>query len=586
MVRGKTFIFDTCSLVYIYLHSRRSDAHTLLFQMKNALKMDCILAKNDLRKDLVNPLQTKFFSRIRILFSFIESPRDEYFEKIKEVALANNRITHQDVTARKLMDLDIVRLALHYQSEGKEVTVVSDDEGVHNLVKDLGKEGEIDVQYTHLFFLQLLPFAPDEETKLAIEQNVQDSFYYLNNYLKKNQRTLPYEKVISTSISVLSKVAFTGKFADEDLEQEINAFLDGGKRSKAITSILPLLEIIRKKRVDPDYQTESACLELMTALRAVINKEEIAPAVIELIHKELASYHLELAEQEHKDLNLVGALAHIRAAAQSIVFIKTEHETLQKNAEQLVFIEALLLLELGAQEEGLRYLEQFLATEQTTIADLQTYRAVAEALLIIFERKIGRIKEQSAEMLILLAKEALAIPNPSLSKKILAKMIDDERLATKYKKKAANELIHLANLRILMNDHPLIKKATGLLQIEIIDRTTEEPDLIHLQQIQQDFNCKIAKYYQGPWEIAEIREKKNRLWVYAWNERLKSFWVLDLPATLFLELENAKTITILSSAIKGFKKPMKNEDVKFRRRIVFHDQTLLAKNEKRALPLW
>ncbi|MHA1655314.1 MAG: hypothetical protein ACTSWT_02225, partial [Candidatus Heimdallarchaeota archaeon] len=294
----------------------------------------------------------------------------------------------------------------------------------------------------------------------------------------------------------------------------------------------------------------------------------------------------ELAEQEHLDLNLVGALAHVRAAAQSIVFLRSYEENLQRNASQLLFIEALLLLELGSIEESMRYLEQFLESQISSSSELEKYRSVATALLVIYNRKVGLIKDQSAETLLLLAKEALAIPNPGLAKKILSKMLKDEKLSAQHKKSAAQELLHLANLRLLSPDNPLIADAAEILKTTIKDRTLQEPDQKNLEKIKEDFNCKIAKPYHGPWEIAEIIEKRKRLWVYAWNERLKSFWVLDLPTSIFEKLEKAKTITFLSGKILAFKKPMKNEEIKFRRRIIFDEQTLPVIDEKRALPLW
>ncbi|MHA1639547.1 MAG: hypothetical protein ACTSW0_04985, partial [Candidatus Heimdallarchaeota archaeon] len=441
-------------------------------------------------------------------------------------------------------------------------------------------------QYTHLFFLQMLPFVSDPESRQQIIDNVTMSYYYLQKFLRKKERTLPYEKVITTSIEILSKVSIAREQSDTRLQQQMIAFIENGTRSNEIKKIIPLLEIMRRKRIDPDFQTENACLELMQQLRSVLKETTIPPVVIELIHKELASYHLELAEQEHLDLNLVGALAHVRAAAQSIVFLRSYEENLQRNASQLLFIEALLLLELGSIEESMRYLEQFLESQISSSSELEKYRSVATALLVIYNRKVGLIKDQSAETLLLLAKEALAIPNPGLAKKILSKMLKDEKLSAQHKKSAAQELLHLANLRLLSPDNPLIADAAEILKTTIKDRTLQEPDQKNLEKIKEDFNCKIAKPYHGPWEIAEIIEKRKRLWVYAWNERLKSFWVLDLPTSIFEKLEKAKTITFLSGKILAFKKPMKNEEIKFRRRIIFDEQTLPVIDEKRALPLW
>ncbi|MHA1774846.1 MAG: hypothetical protein ACTSXO_12100 [Candidatus Heimdallarchaeota archaeon] len=587
MVKGKTCIFDTCSLVYIYMHSRKSSAHTLLLQLKKPLEMEYVLAKNDLSKDFVEALHTKFIHKIRILFSFLESPRDEFFEQIKALALDKHRITFQDVQDEKLTDIDIVRLAYHLKEQGKDVMIITDDEGVHNIVKDLAKgEESIKCQYTHLFFLQMLPFVSDPERRQQIIDNVTMSYYYLQKFLRKKERTLPYEKVITTSIEILSKVSIALEQSNAKLQQQIFAFIENGTRSNEIKKITPLLEIMRRKRTDPDFLTENACLELMQQLRTVLKETTIPPIVIELIHKELASYHLELAEQEHLDLNLVGALAHVRAAAQSIVFLRSYEENLQRNASQLLFIEALLLLELGSIEESMRYLEQFLESQISSSSELEKYRSVATALLVIYNRKVGLIKDQSAETLLLLAKEALAIPNPGLAKKILSKMLKDEKLSAQHKKSAAQELLHLANLRLLSPDNPLIADAAEILKTTIKDRTLQEPDQKNLEKIKEDFNCKIAKPYHGPWEIAEIIEKRKRLWVYAWNERLKSFWVLDLPTSIFEKLEKAKTITFLSGKILAFKKPMKNEEIKFRRRIIFDEQTLPVIDEKRALPLW
>ncbi|MHA1435923.1 MAG: hypothetical protein ACTSO7_18960 [Candidatus Heimdallarchaeota archaeon] len=51
------------------------------------------------------------------------------------------------------------------------------------------------------------------------------------------------------------------------------------------------------------------------------------------------------------------------------------------------------------------------------------------------------------------------------------------------------------------------------------------------------------------------------------------------------ELEKAKSITILSGEILGYKNYTNMEDVKFRQRIQIQD-VVLGINEKRALPLW
>ena len=103
--------------------------------------------------------------------------------------------------------------------------------------------------------------------------------------------------------------------------------------------------------------------------------------------------------------------------------------------------------------------------------------------------------------------------------------------------------------------------------------------------MKNDFDCKEAKAYHGPWEIAEIRSKKKTTWIYAWNEKLKSLWVLEFMDEVPEGIEKAKSITILSGEILGYKNCTNMEDVKFRQRIQLQD-VVLGINEKRALPIW
>ncbi|MHA1187219.1 MAG: hypothetical protein ACTSSK_10155, partial [Candidatus Heimdallarchaeota archaeon] len=59
------------------------------------------------------------------------------------------------------------------------------------------------------------------------------------------------------------------------------------------------------------------------------------------------------------------------------------------------------------------------------------------------------------------------------------------------------------------------------------DRTSTRPDSVNLEKVKNDLSCKEAEAYLGPWELAEIRTKKKSTWVYAWNDKLKSLWVLE-----------------------------------------------------------
>ena len=102
----------------------------------------------------------------------------------------------------------------------------------------------------------------------------------------------------------------------------------------------------------------------------------------------------------------------------------------------------------------------------------------------------------------------------------------------------------------------------------------------------EDFEGKIAETYRGPWEIAEIRNKKKSTWIYAWNEKLKSLWVLEIIGEYPNELDNAKTITFLSGNILSFKNYMPIEDIKYRQRITFEENPVFVIDEKRAFSLW
>ncbi|MBD3353595.1 MAG: hypothetical protein GF364_19080 [Candidatus Lokiarchaeota archaeon] len=585
MVQGKVCVFDTSALMYIYQHSRRRDPHTLLLKNKKPLECKYVLAANDLIKDLPGPLQHKYLTRIRGLFSFEDSPRDEFFEEIKGTAVANNRISQDDIDVDKLTDLDIVRLACHYQEQEEDVIIVTDDEGIHELVKDLDLSDSLEVLYTHLFFLKLLPIVEGEEEQKEVKKNVQQSYYYLNKYLKEHERHLPYEKVINTSIELLSKgYQVLGEKANK-LEEKIIEFIDQGKESREIRNVKPLLSIIRKKKIDPDYSSSKACLDLMTTIKEVrMNLDkDISPAIINVVHQEMAGFHLELANIAHKELNLVGALAHIKAASQSIAFLDTKEQILEKSLEELLFIEALLLLELGNEEEALTYFEQILESRNNIDLEL---KQTAETLLVIYDKKIGLIKESCFELLFELAKEAITIPNPKLAKTILSKMLLDDRLQKKYKKQAAEEIVHLTNLRLLLRENPIVEQAVEILDEKIIDRTEERADMRNLRKFKENFEEKESDIYRGPWEIAEIRNKKKAIWVYAWNEGLKAIWVLQLPGKMPQELDRAKTITFLSGKIAGYKNCMNIEDFKYQKRIVFEEEPVFVIDEKRAFPLW
>jgi len=52
------------------------------------------------------------------------------------------------------------------------------------------------------------------------------------------------------------------------------------------------------------------------------------------------------------------------------------------------------------------------------------------------------------------------------------------------------------------------------------------------------------------------------------------------------ELDKAKKIIFLSGEILEYKKPMPNDDVKFRQRIMLKENPVFVLDEKRALTLW
>lgn len=583
MVQDKVCIFDTSSLVYIYMHSRRSDAHTLLHKYKRELNLEYYLAANDLAKDLVGPLQTKYFTKISVLFKLEKSPRDDFFNEIKQVALDNNYISYDDIRDGKLTDLDVLRLAIDQLDQDKKVIIVTDDEGIHKLADEFEYKVDPEILYTHLFFLKMMPLISDKNDKQGIQYNIQDSYYYLNNYLKKSGRYLPYEKVINTTIEILSRSYQEDDKKKAIYKEKITSYIEDGKESSEIKDVKPILKIMRKKRIDPDFCTETACLQLISNMRSILGSDnEIIHVIFSLVHQELASYHLELADRDHKELNLVGSLAHIRAAVQSLAFLGEEESELEKSLDELLFIEALLLLELGSEDEALLIIEQSLKGELKT----KELKNVAESLLVIFGKKVGRINEESIEFLLELVKEAFTIPNQKLVKIILSSIINEESISVKQKKKASEEIIHLLNLRMLLKENPIVEKAKTILGKEIIDRTSEKPDMFNLKKIKEDFEGKIAETYRGPWEIAEIRNKKKSTWIYAWNEKLKSLWALEILGEYPNELDKAKTITFLSGNILSFKNYMPIEDIKYRQRITFEENPVFVIDEKRAFSIW
>lgn len=150
---------------------------------------------------------------------------------------------------------------------------------------------------------------------------------------------------------------------------------------------------------------------------------------------------------------------------------------------------------------------------------------------------------------------------------------------------AVEEIFHLANICLLLADNPIIETAEKLLGRKISDRTKIKLDSVNLEKVKNDFFCKEAEAYHGSWELAEIRTKKKTTWVYAWNEKLKSLWVLEFMDKLQAELEKAKSVTLLSGEILGYKNCTNMEDVKFRQRIQIQN-VVLGINEKRALPIW
>ena len=62
--------------------------------------------------------------------------------------------------------------------------------------------------------------------------------------------------------------------------------------------------------------------------------------------------------------------------------------------------------------------------------------------------------------------------------------------------------------------------------------------------------------------------------------------MLDIKGKYPQELDKAKKITFLSGEILEYKKPLSNEDVKFRQRIVLNENPVFVLDEKRALTLW
>lgn len=588
MVVDKVCVFDTSALVYIYQHAERSDAHALLLKYRNELNQKFLLAKNDLHKDIPAPLQQKYGVRIGVLFSPVDSPRDELFEEIKQTAIDTQCISRDDIQNDKLTDLDIVRLAREYSQDGKKAILISDDQGVHNIVKEMGWEDEIEVLYTHLYFMKVLGYTREENDQKSAYNNIQDSYYYTKSHLEKSDRVLPYDKVMNTSLEIVTKNYLQGQ--DKRYEQtiaQIKTYLEKGDAKTEISDFLPILEIMRKKRTDAEYSTYQASLDLMMRMKKlVINNPEKCRLITELVHQELATYHLELAYKEHKNLNLAGALTNIRAATQSFVFVNDKTEAIAKSLEELLFIEALLLLELGSETEALSNLEQFINVDKFSLKESKLYHNTANDLLIIFNKKVGRLKDESVKVLLELVQEALMIPNNGLAIQILFHILNDEAVNLVLRKEAAKEIIHLVNLRFLLRDNPLVTKSCEILGTKIEDRTTEDADSILLSKIKEDFSCKEAEAFRGPWEIADIRHKKEGYWIYAWNEHLKSIWVLHMPGEYPLELNKAKKITILSGQIEKYAKPMKGEDFLFRQRIVFSENPVIGFDEKRAFALW
>ncbi|MFW9924386.1 MAG: hypothetical protein ACFFDW_13975, partial [Candidatus Thorarchaeota archaeon] len=475
MVVDKVCVFDTSALVYIYQHAERSDAHALLLKYRNELHQKFLLAKNDLHKDLPGPLQQKYGVRMGVLFSLEDSPRDTLFEEIKQTAIDTHCISREDIQNDKLTDLDIVRLAREYSTEGQKALLISDDQGVHNIVKAMGWEEEIEVLYTHLYFMKVLGYTHEESDQKAAYNNIQDSYYYTKSHLEKSDRVLPYDKVMNTSLEIVTKNYLQGQ--DKRHEQtiaQIKTYLEKGEAKVEINDFLPVLEIMRKKRTDAEYSSYQACLDLMMRMKKlVITNPEKCRLITELVHQELATYHLELAYKEHKDLNLVGALTNIRATTQSLIFVNDKTEALAKSLEELLFIEALLLLELGSETEALSNLEQFLSMDKYSLKESKLYHNTANDLLIIFNKKVGRLKDESVKLLLEFVQEALMIPNNGLAIQILFHVLNDESVSLIHRKEAAKEIIHLVNLRFLLKDNPLVGKACEILGAKIEDRTAE-----------------------------------------------------------------------------------------------------------------
>lgn len=98
--------------------------------------------------------------------------------------------------------------------------------------------------------------------------------------------------------------------------------------------------------------------------------------------------------------------------------------------------------------------------------------------------------------------------------------------------------------------------------------------LTHILIIRDDFHAltylnythksKIAEVYKGPWEIAEICNNKKSTWIYAWNEKLKSLWVLEVMGEYPEELDKVRSITFLSGKNLNYKNYIHTEDINYR----------------------
>ncbi|OLS25606.1 MAG: hypothetical protein HeimC3_13540 [Candidatus Heimdallarchaeota archaeon LC_3] len=284
------------------------------------------------------------------------------------LAKINHFIRYQDDPA----DIDVIVLARLLEKKDHKVAVVTDDQGIIQLIRKVGEFKSLGSLSAGAFFYMLAALAKDKDTQDLLEKAANQIYQQSLTYRRKTRKVIDIQSLVSElrDTSQFVRLAARQKQKSEEKEKIIISEPVHKPSKDDFKEILDGIEVFRAFRDNYNlFGAEEYYYKLQQAfsiaLREMGNSDNYKIS-IQMIISELYEFHTWALEIRLKTQGITEALLHTEGLLTILNFFPTSNEIV----EDVIAIQSMLTILTGRSTRALALAQQIPETNIMTSTQL------------------------------------------------------------------------------------------------------------------------------------------------------------------------------------------------------------------------